>query len=393
MQEINFGRQPRNSNIELLRIISMLCIVAHHYAVHGFSGVELDYSINRYVVGVFSLGGKLGVSCFILISGYFMVHSNITLRKLVKLIAEVWFYSVGIAVLFLVVMTPVEPLGMKDLIKAIVPIGYATYWFMTDYVILMLISPILNILLEKMSRNLHRNVILLFVVIWSVVPSFTEAGYGYNDLSWFVVLYFIAGYIRKYISVSEGNSTKHLLVAGISYLTVVLFEVFLTWADNRYHINVLSLHVPRLSLLNSPFVLLTSVELLIGSVKMKRHEYAWINKLASATLGVYLIHDNNMLRPYLWHTVLKTDIMYSSRLLIVHALLSVMGVYIVCTCIDLIRQRVVERLFLVFLDRYLQRIENGLKHFGKYIENKGQIFLHSYYGSDLFDSVKYETKK
>lgn len=73
----------------------MILIVASHYAVHGFNIAELDYPLNRYVVSILSLGGKLGVSCFFLISGYFMVRLNITWHKLVKLIGEVWFYSFG----------------------------------------------------------------------------------------------------------------------------------------------------------------------------------------------------------------------------------------------------------------------------------------------------------
>lgn len=74
-------KQERNSNFEILRIISMIMIIAHHYAVHGFVSNDLEYSFNRYIVGILSLGGKLGNTIFILISGYFMVNSRITKKK------------------------------------------------------------------------------------------------------------------------------------------------------------------------------------------------------------------------------------------------------------------------------------------------------------------------
>lgn len=106
----------RNSNLEMLRIVSMFLIVAHHYAMHGFNIAELNYSFNRYIVGVLSLGGKLGVSCFILISGFFMVNFQITLHKLIKIIAEVWVYSAGITLLFMFVLTPEETLNIKKIV-------------------------------------------------------------------------------------------------------------------------------------------------------------------------------------------------------------------------------------------------------------------------------------
>lgn len=48
----------RNSNLGILRMISMVLIITHHYAVHGFEAVEMDYSFNRYIVGILSLGGS-----------------------------------------------------------------------------------------------------------------------------------------------------------------------------------------------------------------------------------------------------------------------------------------------------------------------------------------------
>ena len=355
------GSQVRNSNIELLRIISMLLIVAYHYACHGYNLVKFDDLFNQHVEGILLLGGKLGVSCFILISGYFMVRTKITLYKLVKLIAQVWFYSVGIAALFLLVLRPAEPLGIKDFVMAVVPIGTGAYWFMTDYIVLMLISPVINLAIEKMDKTHHRNMIILFVVIWSVIPSFTSVEYAYNDLGWFLVLYFIAGYIRKYVSVTGNNSSKHFIMAVVSYLFIIFSNILMIGLSHKLHTDFLLLRSGHFSALNSPFILLTSIELLIGFMKIKPNECLWVNKLASATLGVYLIHDNNMLRPYLWHTILKTESMYASDLFIAHALCCIIGVYIVCSLVDLIRQGTVERAFLAFLNCYLERIEKHLK--------------------------------
>lgn len=89
----------RNSNIEILRIISMILIIMHHFSTHGM-GDELTYSFNRYVIAITNLGGKLGATLFVLVSGYYMCKSKITGRKLAKLFGEVFFYSSSIFLIF-----------------------------------------------------------------------------------------------------------------------------------------------------------------------------------------------------------------------------------------------------------------------------------------------------
>ena len=52
------SNKERNSNIELLRIISMVLIVAHHFALHGYGVNELKFSENKLILDFLSLGGK-----------------------------------------------------------------------------------------------------------------------------------------------------------------------------------------------------------------------------------------------------------------------------------------------------------------------------------------------
>ena len=66
----------RESNFELLRIVSMLFIVAAHFSLYNdFDGGMLLG--NQFIYSFFRCGGKLGVFLFLLITGYFMINSNI----------------------------------------------------------------------------------------------------------------------------------------------------------------------------------------------------------------------------------------------------------------------------------------------------------------------------
>lgn len=372
-------KSERNSNLEILRIISMLLIVAYHYTEHGFGTIELSYSVNRYMIGILSLGGKLGVSCFILISGYFMVRSQITVYKLIRVIGEVWFYSVGIGLLFLTVLTPETTLDIKAIIKMCLPVGYYQYWFMTDYIILMIMSPLLNLVISNINKITYQRVIMVSMILWSILPFFIGTGYGYNELLWFVVLYFMAGYIRMYVDVDKKNGSRHFIAAIILCICVILSNIVLIYMGHLWQQDIFTEQSGRLAALYSPFTLFISVELLIGFIKMKPYSNMFVNVVASASLGVYLLSDNEMMRPYLWHSILKVSNMYQSKWLIIHALLSIIGVYVVCTLVDLIRQCTVEKVFLTILNKHLEKLQKIVMDIVMKTMTKGKILLDKFY--------------
>lgn len=71
-------RKERNSNLELFRIVVMLTIVAHHYVVNsGLTAIDgpilaNPLSVESIFLLIFGMWGKIGINCFVLITGYFM---------------------------------------------------------------------------------------------------------------------------------------------------------------------------------------------------------------------------------------------------------------------------------------------------------------------------------
>ena len=89
-------KSPRSSNLELYRIIVMFMIICHHYVGNsGLLSVMGENALNSTSLFYYILGawGKTGINCFVLITGYFMCTSTITLRKFLKLILQVYFYD------------------------------------------------------------------------------------------------------------------------------------------------------------------------------------------------------------------------------------------------------------------------------------------------------------
>jgi len=84
----------RDSNFELLRIVSMLFIIAHHLAHHGGYKFGQLFNLDNFILTFFISGGKLGVSLFVMITGYYMIKAkDIKISKLFGLELQVLFYS------------------------------------------------------------------------------------------------------------------------------------------------------------------------------------------------------------------------------------------------------------------------------------------------------------
>lgn len=76
MQKLKLGIRSLN----FLRIIAMILIVMHHYAYHVFNLSNIPFHYNRIIVNILSLGGKFSVNIFIMISAYFNVDHNISIK-------------------------------------------------------------------------------------------------------------------------------------------------------------------------------------------------------------------------------------------------------------------------------------------------------------------------
>lgn len=98
----------RRSNIEFLRIVAMLMILAHHYFMHGiihFSQPDAyiiwrgGVPFNKVISTLAMPGGKVGVAVFYIISGYFLYQKDRVSLK--KLFSTSFFYGFITVILFI----------------------------------------------------------------------------------------------------------------------------------------------------------------------------------------------------------------------------------------------------------------------------------------------------
>lgn len=351
------GGGTRSSNFELYRIIVMLLIISHHYVVN--SGViehmyESPFAANSIFLFLFGMWGKIGINCFVLITGYFMCKSNITVRKLCKLILEVEFYRVVIYAIF--VLSEYETISLSGIVKAVLPITSIGTNFTGCFLTFYLCIPFLNILVSNMSEKQHLSLLALVFFTYVFMGTIPKFSVDMNYVSWFICLYFIASYIRLY---PKGLFDKTRLWGVLTALIAILCMVSVlccVWIGTKIDKHMAYYFVTDSNTLLAVCFGISSF-LFFKNLNIKQSKL--INTIAASTFGVLLVHANSdAMRRWLWQTVLnvKGAISLSTPNLILHAVISVLGVYIVCVLIDQIRIRTVERFVLDKTEKEVQKL-------------------------------------
>ena len=365
---MNIIKNQRNSNLEILRILSMVFIVSCHFASCGFEDYTLFISNpNNYLIYFLNLFGKVGVNVFILISAYFMINSKFTLKKLLVLGGEVCFYSIVLSLIMLI-LVPTISITHFNILRAVFAISHG-YWFISCYIVLMLFSPFLNKFIKGLSKNTLLKLLLLLIIIWSIYPTFTGASlmygdsFGYGYMIWFIILYFIGAFIRLHLDIKQFSSKKlfAILIASVTILyfsSAITGQLAILFDIETFVYGGTTAFIPSefFTRENRFFVLTMSLSLFLIFLKRKEFSNKYINYFAGSTLGVYLIHNNVFVWEYLWKSLINVSSYYYSPILWIVAIISIVAVYLVCTGIDIIRRETVEKWWIRFIDTKLRDI-------------------------------------
>ena len=321
----------RESGLELLRVIAMILIVIHHVYLYG--GVEFTSNIGICLSILFGSYGKLGADIFILISAYFMVNKKFRLTRILNLILHATFYSIVIYILFS--LFDVVNFSLVGLLRASLPIWYDEWWFVTIFIILMIVSPVLNLILHSVSQKKFRLIFIFVIGFMVLLPylgllltgEFLQFPYYLNELFVFTELYFIGGYIGLY-----GIKIAKFWVIYVTCLALIF--VFFNMC------------------MNSICNIVAAVSLLLIFKDFKFRNY-FINVVASTTFGIYLIHEHELMR-YNQFNFLRTKIFAHCQSPELLFLLLTVTVFLVAMLIELVYLQTIQRLnnrFLKFIDK------------------------------------------
>lgn len=321
----------RKSNIELLRIVLILFVIVLHYmnAIMGGSlGHVQPNTVNYYLDHFIESLSIIAVNVFIIITGYFSYKkSSIRLSKAFNFFLVMFFWGLILSFASLSWLVPqkINLKVIKDIINASV-----FQWFVVIYIILYLLIPYLNKLINGISKREYQLLIILNVIIFYIIGIISKAiisdsGYGIIN---FVTLYLIGAYIRKYYDIRVPLKYSTLI-----YLLTTLVTTCGSFVSGRAWDY------------NTIFNLIGSVAFfeIFKSIPLGYNKT--INKLASFTFSVYLIDVNQFFNKFLYHTVFRSNHYWNSSFMIVNLIISVIGIYIICIALDWLRVLLFGRLF------------------------------------------------
>ena len=302
---INLNKSKRLMNVEILRILSMFLIVCNHFLGHCLNLQDYDMTdSNRFILWFLRGICYMGTNLFILISAYFQSRSRFKPKSILLLIAQVLFYSI---VLYLAsVWCGITHFSYYSLTNVLFPILSSIYWFVTCYVGLYLLSPYLNKFITILTQRQYRSLLFILFSFFSVVPNiFFNSTWlnwgGSSGIVWFVFLYLIAGYIRRYINV-DNIPMKRLLPILLVFLFLPLISKIVIANISLYFTGEV-IGSSIFFVKNSVILLPMSILFFLAFLKIKiigRTNEKIIEFISSSMFAVYLISENMFLREHLW---------------------------------------------------------------------------------------------
>lgn len=355
-QAIAVEKKQRSSNLELYRIICMLMIVAHHYVVNsGLTGAEdplmTDFTSGKSIfLSLFGAWGKTGINCFMMITGYFMCTSKITIKKFVKLMAQVYLYRWLLFVVFL--EAGYESVTPTRLISLVMPFWSITDGFTPCFIAFWLTIPFLSILVQNMNKRQHQLLLLLLLSIYTMLGSVPTFSLTFNYVTWFGIIFFIASYIRLY---PQPIFDKKKLWGWMTLLCVILAMASIL-AQRLLLGERMGLGYFFVTDSNKFFAVAVAVCSFLWFKNMNIKYSKVINAFGAATFGVLLIHaGSNAMRTWLWKDTVDVVGHYGLPFgqLVLFSFGVVLAIFLVCNLIDQLRIVTMEKWFFNWYDRKL----------------------------------------
>lgn len=261
----------RQSNIELLRCVCMLMVLN----LHSFWGYEFGSGVLQALDFLRESFSICAVDCFILISGYFSIKWK--WNSFYNLIFQVFFYAFGVYFFCIGLdFFEFERASFLECFKSL----YKFWGFISYYLILYFMSPLLNAFAEKTdSKNL---LIYIFTLFFAENFILRPVEGPLN----FCLLYLIGRWLSKTSMINKipFNPLKaYMVMSGIIF--VVVYLLYLKLHLNAEQMNGLIVGFSY----SSPFVILQAIFLFVFFGKMKIQN-KFINWCSVSCLSVFLIH-------------------------------------------------------------------------------------------------------
>lgn len=276
----------RQSNIELLRLISIILIVVVHADFFSLSAPNYELLISSPVATITQLSIEsiaiCAVNVFIFISGWFGIRPKI--KSMCNLGFQILYFTIGIYITCLIM--GVSSLNFGGLLE----IFYFSSpgWFIRAYICLLIIAPILNLYVENANQKQFKIILVSFFLFQTLygwlfdVAEFFKL--GYSTIS-FVGIYLLARYIKIYAPKLSKFKAKTDITIFFTLVVILTALAFIpTYLSN-------SSRMWQVYAYNNPIVITMALYLFLFFSKLNINNNT-INWFAASSFAIYLLHAN-----------------------------------------------------------------------------------------------------
>ncbi len=260
------------------------------------SAINIDYGTNfqMFVIQIMHNLGQIANCIFLVCSSWFLIDSKKAKgEKIATLFGDVFFEGI-------VTMGVAYIAGYRfstlDTIKQLTPIIFGNSWFISCYILLYAIHPVLNIVMDKLdNKKLCSLTACLFVMYCCIYFVLKNNGFYYSKIIGFITIYFITAYIKR------SGFYKKFMNKKISIRLIILCLVC------QMAINILSSYITVKTgkglysrwnqFINPLFILIA-----LGSVGIalnKNFNNRIINYFSSLSLLIFIYHYNGVMTNYI----------------------------------------------------------------------------------------------
>lgn len=369
--------EKRNASIELLKLVSLFLIVVSHvvqtlieYNPHVTSNeyvLPVSYPITNFVtffIVALRYLGIFGNATFFICSAYFLVDKEtINFKKILIIFIDVWIISIIFLTSYLIYYGW-SNIDSHLILRSFFPTFFENNWYITIYLLLSIISPLLNIIIKSISRPALFWLTLALFVIYIVVAMFVKPPY-YSVLIVWITLYFVIGYLKKYsTNLLNSNifSVCLILIGLIGHITILVITNELAKHMDIGSVNLLSWFID-----GNLFITLLAFGI-FNLIRKIEFNNRFITYISSLSLFVYVIHENILFRTYtrplIWNWI-HTTYGYDYVLLLI--LLFSLSLFVASIIISIIYKESIHRLVSLLGKKLYQLLSKFISFINKKI--------------------------
>lgn len=346
--------RPRQSNFELLRLLSMLAIVLGHMFTEGRL---LAYAQGPalYISTWLGCGARLATNLFVLLGAWFLVEATrpgtsafAPGRRWWRLHFEVLCWTVPLTLVALAMGARPSPM---DTAQSFLPYLGRPLWFASAWLSLLLLVPFLRHALALDRRQLGALVAVGGVVLVgnSTLADLRE---GYlTDIGWFLYLYLLVGWLRLHAPAWLRRIPGPAALAGglALYAAMVLPEA---WA--RANLDLHPTMAPAVHHLADWYLAdikslpnaLAALGIFGFFVKLDLGCIRWLNAAARPAFAVYVAHQVPAFWPLLWTRLVHCPAWRGRPWTPLAAIGVALSLYVAIALLETARRRWLEPLWL-----------------------------------------------